>query len=114
MIFKKDAFKIIQKGTAKELLSYLRLHPEAIEARGKDNRTPVLEATYQNKPEHLRVLVSLNANLDAQSNSNNTSLCIGAHWGHDECVRILLAGGADKTIPGWNDILPIDRTDKKA
>lgn len=114
MFGKKNVFKIIKKGSASELKSFLEQHPEQLEARGSNNRTPLLEATYRNKPEHIHVLIELNANLDAQAASHNTSLCIGASNGFDECVRILLDAGADETIPGWHGLLPIHRTNKQS
>ena len=43
-------------------------------------------------------LLAAGASLDLQSNGGNTALILAAKFGHTECVRALLAAGADQTL----------------
>ena len=60
--------------------------------------TILIEAHQHNNPEAIRALLSLGADIDAQSNYGFTTLHYAAYWNRYECLAVLLEFHADCSL----------------
>ena len=96
--------KLCREGNMKSIKAYVDLLDDIeylaemlANRKGAFGYTPLHEAAAGGKPVVLRYLLDLtgNANVNCQANSGYTPLHLAASNGHSQCVRELLAHGAD-------------------
>ena len=98
-MFKKTAYKIIDKGTPEQLRTFLKKNPDKVNERGGgDNTTPLTRAAFKGRADMLQVLLEFNAELDCMNKHMCNALILSSHFGHHDCVKLLLNAGADTTI----------------
>ena len=70
------------------------------------NRTPLHFASSFGHAKLVQVFLDRGADVDAQSGSHNTSLCLAARDGHLEVARLLLLHGANVYVRGDDGLIP--------
>ena len=80
-----------------------------INVDGDGNSSPLLNATRNNYPSTVRLLIDNGASVNKKFKCNgNTSLHIAASRGYYDVVKVLLESGADKTILNDKHKTPYD------
>ena len=80
----------------------LRLNP-----RAPPPVTPLLEASRENRPATVALLLSRGAAVNARAKSGYTALAYAADMGLASVVAALLDGGADRSIRTSSDVTPM-------
>lgn len=77
--------------------------------------TPLHYAAWNEHIEIVRLLLSAGANVNAHDESHNGNNPIGEVAGKCsfEMAEILIAAGADPTIPGWMQLSALDRAEER-
>jgi ankyrin repeat protein len=70
-------------------------HGASIDARTKDEATPLILATQKRHGKMVKALIELGANVNVKTKLGLTALHIAAQLGHEEIIDYLCEGGAD-------------------
>lgn len=79
-----------------------------IEAKTKNNTTPLYLAAFHNKLEMAKLLIEAKANMEAAGKEGYTPLAAAAYYGHADIVQLLLENGANrksKTDLGYTSLI---------
>lgn len=96
----KNIFKLIDRNDLEGIKELLEEKPELLEKRGGSwcwQSTPLLWATYKNKPDIVKFLIEKGADLEKRtvSDSSLSPLIWALDCKHIECAEILAEAGAD-------------------
>lgn len=91
-----------------EILKLLLANKAAVDARDKDDMTPLAHAMQQQLPEAATVLLAQGADPNATNNFGWTPLHIAVAKGDKELVELLLANKADPNIQSQNGETALD------
>jgi uncharacterized protein len=96
---RKDGSTALTLAAKPEVAQLLLENSALVDHPNKYGRTPLVESSYGNNTDLLRVLIDHGATLDTQDNDGRTALNRAAANGRIENVRLLLEKGADPSIP---------------
>eukprot|EP00518_Triparma_eleuthera_P000510 CAMPEP_0182457764 /NCGR_PEP_ID=MMETSP1319-20130603/3256_1 /TAXON_ID=172717 /ORGANISM="Bolidomonas pacifica, Strain RCC208" /LENGTH=351 /DNA_ID=CAMNT_0024656299 /DNA_START=33 /DNA_END=1088 /DNA_ORIENTATION=- len=105
-----DLFEAVRIG---DVVGIERAASEAdVNITNDDNETPLHKAVLYdhlaNQASVVNALIKGGANVDALRNGGWSPLHLAAEHGQDECAKILLAAGANKTLEGSNGMTALD------
>jgi ankyrin repeat protein len=89
-------------------IQYLITMGADINAKTKDDMTPLYLASVNGHIECVQFLLDNNANINIQDNMGNTPLHGASYYGHKDVVQLLLDYGANQTILNDNMNLALD------
>lgn len=96
------------EGKLDYLKSYLKDHPEGLERKTDDGKTPLTWAAWHNHFEVVEYLISLEANVNAVDAGNNTALLLACTTKDTESiVDLLIKNGALVNAQNNNGITPL-------
>ncbi|HTL52231.1 MAG TPA: ankyrin repeat domain-containing protein [Planctomycetota bacterium] len=81
-----------------DAVAYAKAHPEQLNARDKDGFPPLVLVASQGNNKLLGALLELNPNINLTDHEGITALMRAAKNGSTDCVKTLLAKGADPSL----------------
>lgn len=96
-------------GSTQSLLLLLKAAPDTVNARTRDQETPLVLAAGLNKVEAVRVLMAAKADPNLKDRMDFTPLHKAAYYGYDDSIRVLLEHKADvnATSKNWGTPLQV-------
>ena len=97
------AFSILNKPKCHQICRYLLAHGADVDARNKDEQTPLHLATEAGCAEMVDLLLTHGSDVHATSGSGATPLYYSARSNDVDIVETLLDAGADPNVRSWDD-----------
>jgi len=94
-------------GDVAAVRSHLAAHPDTVNKRNDFGWTPLHLAAMANQPLVAEILLSNQANFDAQDELGHTALCWAAYLGYDKVVEVLLRHRANMNLVGGQLSTPV-------
>ena len=102
-----ELFRAIAEGNPNEVWKILQEGAD-YDAKDENGQTPLMDATYRNKRNILKLLIEKGADLNARNDRKETALFISARYDVPfEITDILLKAGADPNIQDINGDTPL-------
>jgi ankyrin repeat protein len=104
----KTIDEAIARGTAEDVRSFIKLHPENLQKGAREtSRTPLEQAVLRNKPETAIALLDAGANPNVADASMRTPLHIAVERNNPQILTALLKAKADPNLgdkAGWTPL----------